>query len=644
MSTTMPAFPALLLMVAAALGGGALTLRACGVLARLSVGEQFSFSFVIGIGVTGWAIFFLGLMSALSFWPLLFLMAGLSAGLCFLFTGLRGFGASARQPRPNGPGMLLIAGILTVMFFDLLEGLSPPADADSLSYHFRLPRNMLDAASLLVSYQAVEGAIPLLQQMGYTGALGLGGELTMTLWTMISGWACATLIYLMARRYLDFNSSLALTLVFLSTPAVVYGAGSGQVEVRNAAFVLSAVMFFMKAVRTEERRYLVVAGLSAGFFAASKYTGLIGVFACAAPLLFYPRRLSNLAVFVAAALAAGSQWYLWNWYHAGDPLFPMLYGLIDYPADVPWNDSVNRIFAEQINEKILPANLLWALIYPVLATLKAAPEFESLRTGLGPLALLILPISLLGIWRGRSGLSRHPLAVAAMVCLTAYLVWFLFGPSQRIRHLLPWYPLAILCLMTAAAHAVRIFPSLKNPVYALVTCTICIQVAGSGLFGHNAAVYVFGNETRDEYLARNVIGYTVLQDIRPELPQDSHLLTTARQLLYLVDTPVTSGNAFNQAVVETHARSVSPGKFLAQIDTQGITHILVPFAIQAKPVQLPLHDLLAKLVNARCMKVQREVPAKIWSSRTLPSMSVSHERYSLLVRQRHGCQVPTEKS
>ena len=76
--------------------------------------------------------------------------------------------ASATTSLKLGTGIALVLG------GDLLEGLAPPADADSLAYHFTLPKAILAEGRLVPIYQAMEGTIPLLLQMTYLVALGTG--------------------------------------------------------------------------------------------------------------------------------------------------------------------------------------------------------------------------------------------------------------------------------------------------------------------------------------------------------------------------------------------------------------------------------------------------------------------------------------
>ena len=60
------------------------------------------------------------------------------------------------------------------------------------------------------------------------------------------------MLFVLCRRHLGFNWSLAVTLIFLTTPAVIYGGGSGQVETRIALFVMVAAWGTARALAMAE--------------------------------------------------------------------------------------------------------------------------------------------------------------------------------------------------------------------------------------------------------------------------------------------------------------------------------------------------------------------------------------------------------
>ena len=226
-------------MIMASIGFGLIALRLSAQRSSCSALERAMSGFVLGIGILGWLLFFPGALGGLlprGFW------GAMAAGVAALFSrmsSLKGLAAS----RPLKPW--------TLPFFPFWRSsrlliywkqLRPP-DADTLAYHFALPRDFVANGEILFNARAVTGAIPLLVHMTYAAALATGGELSLNLWAAATGWAPGLLLYAVVRRHLSRTWSLVLLALFLTTPAILYGGGNGQIETRCAAFALRGIVF-----------------------------------------------------------------------------------------------------------------------------------------------------------------------------------------------------------------------------------------------------------------------------------------------------------------------------------------------------------------------------------------------------------------
>jgi len=122
----------LIALVASCAGFGAAILRLSGAhLAVRNGAETFGLGFVLGMGTFAWVLFFLGIFGAFSpqvFWPI----TGFGLILLVVNTGIyrRAFATpvAAIQEYPLKV-VALWALLAVVLAFDLLEGMSPPADA-----------------------------------------------------------------------------------------------------------------------------------------------------------------------------------------------------------------------------------------------------------------------------------------------------------------------------------------------------------------------------------------------------------------------------------------------------------------------------------------------------------------------------------
>lgn len=623
----------LVLMTAAACGAGTALLRWLAPGFARSRVEAAALAFAFGVGAVGWVMFFPALGQAVERWQLTFILAAMCGGL------LAWPALARRIEKPDAPAAatrnglwvkLLWAAIAMVMAQDLLEGLAPPTDGDTLAYHFALPKAFLVAGGLYPVYQAIEGTIPLLQQMTYLAALGTGGEHTLTLWTMLTGWGASAMVFVIARRFMPDVWALAAAALFISTPAVIYGAGSGQIEVRNAMFVLAAALLIAEARRTSLWRYALLAGITAGFFIGGKYTGLIFAFAGGAALLAHRQGLRLATVYSLAALLAGGQWYGWNYAISGDPIFPILFGKIPYLADTPWNAAIHAVYRDAITERIDPPTLFWLFAYPIKATLATRPAYESLRVGFGPVLLMLAPFAAVAIWRFRRGLAAHPLVVFGVICAIAYSIWFLFGPSQRIRHLLPLYPLALICVAAATYKASAAWPALRKPAAAAVASVIALQLAGAGLFGLNYLRFAVTGQSRQEFQLAHISEFQAVIEANKFLHPGDRVLVSNRQLVYYFDVHVFYANQYEQDVVGIHASIVEPLRLWQQMRRRKITHMLVPYAPDTNPPDKKYEHVFRNLLTTGCLATVVRISADYIASRTVPGLGTEKKPLTLV--------------
>ena len=633
---------AALVLTLASVGIGAGVLRALSADGEHTRCERVLWSFVLGIGVMGWLLFFLGI-------------AGLFAKTVFVSLTVAGaglavaFGVRGRTVLPAGPSQApttafqvwaeraLILSLAVAFCFDLAEGFAPPADADSLTYHFTLPKHFIETGSVYFVPRAVEGAIPLLMQMTYAAAFALGGELAMTLWVMISGWAAVALVYCTAKPHIGRTGGLAAALIVATTPAVIYGAGTGQIEMRNALFVLVGAAALARAVRTDSLGAVAIAGLCAGFFAGTKYTGLLFVAASGLTLMLYRRDMRALTTFAAFSALAGGQWYLWNWYNTGDPIFPLLFGLLPYKTDGLW-DAAHRMAFQQFffeAEKAVPINPWQWLLYPFRATLDPPVAFEARRIGFGPLGLLLTPFVGLAAWQYRSRIMASRLTVFAVVIVFFYGLWFFTGSSQRVRHLLPVYPLLVACLMIAAWK----WSARSGNMGALATAlalTISLQIGAHAVFSAKFFDYLTNRTSRDAFVDRNVPLSMPVKWINANLTQKNRILLDVRYLAYLVEVPYFDAHPFHQAQINILPNADDPALFLRQLRRERIDHILVS-NWQPPPSTTPYKGklgLVHGLMAHGCARIKKRFQSRRFMSRTFPNLhSITQEGVVLSVSE-----------
>ncbi len=607
----------------ACLGFGAYALHFLRLTKQLNSLEKITWSFALGFGLLGWILFFVGILWLITdFLLLVTLIFGASGTIILLpenFKFQLHLGNRFSINIVDSIIVLLLAAVLTA---DIIEAISPPADADSLAYHFDIPKNFYFSGGIEFIPRAIDGAIPLLVQMTYLPAYGLGGELALTMWTMLSGWGAAGLIYSFLRQWSNNRWALLVTLVYMTTPAVVFGGGSGHIEVRMILFLLLASWSVTKLIFDNDWRYAVVVGLSLGFLIGSKYTGLIFAAALVATFIGFmalkreTKWLSMSSVIVLCVIVAGSQWYVWNWLHTGDPIFPVLYEILNLSEPGLWDAEHHQMLKSFLasTERPLPRTVFWFFAYPFVATFGGPISFESGKIGFGPYLPLILPLVIIGMWRFRNRFSISKLAPILTIVTIIYLLWFLFGPSQKIRYLLAAYAL----LMTVSSLIALRWCSENNKKYILgifIGAVIILQIGGQAIATVNYARYVFTSEPRDKFFTRNLNNYPAIQWINGNLKPTDKIYTTIRQLNYLFKIPIYYAHTITEALVDIRPTANNPSKFFHQLLKQNVTHLLVS-DIQRRSSMTGTQQWVPLAQNG-CLSLLKSIKSNFVSSRSL---------------------------
>ena len=563
---------ALTVLIIASMGYGLLGLRLIRCPDAPSWAENFGRAYALGVGTLGWIVFWFGITGFIQTWIL----------LCVLLPGILSFWFLRKNfimPSFSNfgriSGMLVMILMVTVIM-DLLEALAPPADADTLAYHFALPKQFLKNGIIEFIPIAVEGAIPLLTHMTYLLALGLGGEISLTLWTFTFQMFMALTLYGVARRWLSREWSLALILVFLTTPAVIYGGGSGHMEIRVALYMLIGAMSVTEGVQAKSTGLIILSGLMAGFFMGSKYYGLFAASAIGTVVLLQKQFWRPALIYSGVVILIGTQWYGWNWFHSGMPVFPALYHFMGSPESPYWNEAVHQVFQQVYSNFVcVPANLFWLIWYPFVATFNPASCFDSGRVGLGPFLLMLSPGILYGLWYFRRNFQDSLLFKLSIPIIMYYVLWFLIPSNQMTRHLLPIYPILLIGATVVIHHLALEMNHTWGHLLWKMSATICILM-GLGVhsvFTLNYANYHLTQETRGAFYMRNVGYYNVLQWINKNLSKSDRIANPIRYLNYLLEVPYYYLNRSYQVIIDTQL-SANIDRFIGQLNTEKISHII----------------------------------------------------------------------
>ena len=605
---------ALAVLFLSCLGAGAAVLHGLGLWRAQPALERGALAFAIGFGVVGWLAFWIGWAGVLSPGPAWGMCVVLCMGLAFWRQ------PAADEGHPFTAWAWLLLGVAAVVLaFDLFEAASPPIEADTLSYHFELPRRFVEEGRLFFVPRAFSGATPLIVQMTYAVALALGpaesADAMLSGWTLISGWGASVLLYALARRWLPVPWALGLALVLQTLPATIYGAGSGQVEPRLALFVLAASAALIGGRDGKGLAPAVLLGVAAGLYAAGKYTGLLFLPAAGLALMCQGGRwFSRGLAFTLAAVVAGGQWYGWNFAHTGDPLFPMLFEVLRLEDGPYWNADQAAYLAGLLEARgRILSSVLDAIAYPFLATLAPVPEMSAGRVGLGPFILLALPAALIGAWRRRRDLMGSGLVPIAVMIAVFYALWVQFGGVPKVRHLLPLMP-PLMLLVAAAGLKVD---GAARPLALALGLSIVLQVAGQGVFTRTHMARMLAGEDKAAFLARTFGDeYGPVQWINANAGRIGRILMTERHLLYLVQAPAVVLHPATAPVMEIRDGRVAAGPFYARARALGLTHIVDEHG-EESPEPATFTHALVRLGEHGCLEREAAFQVRRFHSLTL---------------------------
>ncbi|WNK00290.1 glycosyltransferase family 39 protein [Thalassospiraceae bacterium LMO-JJ14] len=610
-------------MLVAAIGGGLFILKASGLLGVLTLPERLSIGSVLGIGLIGWLAFFAGLAEVYAAPAFIGILLALSFG--WMFFRSPSTGAAARLDRASPLEWLLIAGLLAVAAMDIMEALAPAADADSLAYHFETPRLFLAEHRIFAIPRAIDGVTQLLVQLSYGIAEGLGGKQAVPLWTLISGWSTGALLYVLARRHVARAWALAGTLILMTAPAVVYAAGTGQVEVRAAAFALLAAYGAAMAVQGAgttriSLSWVIVAGLAAGFFVGTKMTGLI--FATATGLILISMQASVLRVvlYALAVLLAGSQWYIYNWTQTGDPIYPLLWQHVTLMPGFEWDAGMaERLSRMWRHPDAIPRSLFWYVAYPLRTIIAPLPEFGAGRIGFGPAAVILAPFAIIAAFQVTAA-YRSTLFKVMLCGIFFYTIWFFTTPTLLVRLILPAYPLVILCVICGTSRFTDGLTSARSVVWSGVAFLLLIQISGQVLFTKKFADYLFSGQSKTAYLKNNIARYGAVIWLNSHLTNNDRALVTHREWLYLLDVPHFMAHPDLQTQVRLTPDANNNQVFSRQLEKAGITHVVVQDFKPGSSDHSLLLDHMRRLEQAGCAHPVAELDLPIFASRTLPQL------------------------
>jgi hypothetical protein len=538
-----------------------------------SRGEGLFLSAGIGLVITGYAVFLLGVTGSL---------AASGIGLLLISLALFSVAGWLRPIRtvpaaPSGRSVwelsaLLLLAILLLAGFVLT--LTPETGKDALIYHLAVPKLYLFHHGFYFIPGNAFAGYPLLGEMHYLLALFLQNDILAK--AMNYAILCGILlgIGLFARHILQNQIFPRLSmLIFISIPSVFAVSHAAHNDLFVTFFTLAAIYSFFRWSEDRLTAWLILCGLFSGSAAACKYTALLATPLGCLGILWLANRSGNgarktlrrLALYVAAALIAGSPFYLKNWIVTGNPLYPFFYGIFGGRG---WDGDQARLYDLLIQNLGMGRNLLDYLLLPWNLSLRAKmdTEFDGI---LGPIFLLTLPfLAALRRW-------ETPLRMILTYALLTFFFWA--SSAQQIRYLIPLFP-----LLALVVGAILTRYRSRKMIFGLLLCIVAGSLAFNGY--HIAREFIkinplrvaVGLESRDHFLSRTLPTYTMYRFVNQALPPDARIF-----LIYMKNyTFLCDRDCYADAMFEAHTlqkilrEEASPDRVRNRLKAAGFTHIL----------------------------------------------------------------------
>lgn len=456
--------------------------------------------------------------AALSLVVFVLLSAGLATREIFLPLGFCLIAAALLTHRDRGPGgtgfslwslcfFLPILGVFGVLY--VVHALAPEIQPDAITYHLGLVAEYgrLGAFPGRVAFYEI---LPQGMEMLFTFAFVFGKHSSAKLVHLAFLVATFPLMLGIGRR-LGWPSwiSASAAVLYVISPVVGTSGTSAYNDAALVFFSLAAFHLLWSWREESDIRYLLPAGLLAGFCYSIKMTGLlvaavaVGFVAVAAK-----RRVRSLLLLVAGAALMITPWMVRSSVMCGNPVAPFLNRW--FP---------NEYFHIASETKLLRQLKTYEGFTAADAPLELTVRGELLRGLVGPVFLLA-PLGLLAL-RRRQG------RIAAATALLLAIPWFLNTGTRFLMPALPWVAFLIaaslprpLTLACVVFHAITALP----PVIARYEAPSAWRLRGFPLL---AALRI---EPEDEYLRRNLWAYRLAEVIE----KNTH---PGARILDLVDAP-----------------------------------------------------------------------------------------------------------
>lgn len=460
----------------------------------------------------------------------------------------------------------------------------PPSDFDVREYHLQAPKEFYQAGHIGFLPHNVYANMPLgAEMLSLAGMVAAGDWWTGALVgkTLIAAFALLAALALFAagRRFANPSTGLTAAVLYLSSPWIALVSSQGLIDGAMAFYLFTALYAVLvwrnlghessTLSRTHEAkasnsRLLLLAGFLSGAAVSTKYPAVVfsvvPLFAFVAYCDWRDTVAPNTGVrlrmtlgpvllFSMACFAACGAWLIKNAVLTGNPVYPLLYGLLDGATRTP-ESNLQWIGAHR------PPNF-WPLDF-----VQRAVRFAIGSEWLNP---VVFPFAAVAVWFRREKLVRGLVAYVVLY----FAAWWLF--THRLDRF--WVPVLPLVTFLAALGV------------TWTEATWWRRVAGAVLaigLVFDFGVIAGGQVSDNRYLADlNLLRNDPLRVepwhryVNGHADEISRLLLVGDSEPFDLDVPVIYNTVFDRNIFERLARGKEPAEVAAELAALGVSHVYV---------------------------------------------------------------------
>ncbi|HLD30249.1 MAG TPA: glycosyltransferase family 39 protein [bacterium] len=538
--------------------------------------EEAVYSTGLGLGATGFIVFFIGLAGGLykavffPFWIILFL-----GGLYKLYHERKSFSLGELKTLPL-PVKFLFYCALLILAFNLLLSFTPEIFYDTLNYHLGVPQKYIIKHRILPMPYKHPSHMPMLVSMIFMEGMILKGAMVAKLLNFSFGILTASGIFSFCRKYFKSHAAGILSaVIYYSVPQIILRSWWATNDTGLGLFTLLSLYSLIDYLEEKDPKKLILSGLFAGFIIGTKYTGMFFIFGLV--VLLFPK-IKKISLWALVIFLLFSPWLVKNSVETGNPFFPFLSGVFNK------NPFLKSTYSEKFyaNPFTGLSTLKKIMMLPWDLSLKGGgtQEYDSpdyYMTGAVFLAFLPLLLFL------RKRENYKIISRLFLFAVFSYVFWAFFSSGKA-----KYYAPAVSSLSIAAGYLIsRLYKADKTSgtvylsfLFLLILKNFLFLIPLAGMM-HEPLSLFLGSVSRDEFLSNSRPGYPnpsylAYKFSNENLPEDSKILIIGDEKnLYLERNFVGRSVDSLNPLVEWIDDSETADDLYTQFKFQNITHILV---------------------------------------------------------------------